>query len=58
VKTLSGKLSGGYSPHGEGKFFFTMMASSAISQAARTAKSRCQRDVRRRRSLGDLCARR
>ena len=29
VKILTGKLSGSYSPHGEGKFFFTMMAAFA-----------------------------
>ena len=29
VRILSGKLSGSYSPHGEGKFFFTMMAAFA-----------------------------
>ena len=29
VRILTGKLSGSYSPHGEGKFFFTMMAAFA-----------------------------
>ena len=29
VQILTGKLSGSYSPHGEGKFFFTMMAAFA-----------------------------
>jgi DNA invertase Pin-like site-specific DNA recombinase len=29
VKILTGKLSGSYSPHGEGKFFFTMTAAFA-----------------------------
>ena len=29
VKILTGKLSGSYTPHGEGKFFFTMMAAFA-----------------------------
>ena len=29
VKILTGKLSGSYSPHGEGKFFFTIMAAFA-----------------------------
>ena len=29
VMILTGKLSGSYSPHGEGKFFFTMMAAFA-----------------------------
>ena len=29
VKILTGKLSGSYAPHGEGKFFFTMMAAFA-----------------------------
>jgi DNA invertase Pin-like site-specific DNA recombinase len=29
VKILTGKLSGSYSPAGEGKFFFTMMAAFA-----------------------------
>jgi hypothetical protein len=30
VRILAGKLSGSYSPHGEGKFFFTMMAAFAV----------------------------
>ena len=29
VRILTGKLSGSYTPHGEGKFFFTMMAAFA-----------------------------
>jgi len=37
VRILTGKLSGSYSPIGEGKFFFTMMA--AFAELERTSST-------------------
>jgi len=46
VKILTGKLSGTYSPTGEGKFFFTMMA----------AFSELERDINHERTMAGLAA--
>ena len=46
VKILTGKLSGTYTPTGEGKFFFTMMAAFA----------ELERDIIRERTLAGLAA--
>jgi len=46
VRILTGKLSGTYSPTGEGKFFFTMMAAFA----------ELERDILHERTLAGLAA--
>ena len=46
VRILTGKLSGSYSPAGEGKFFFTMMAAFA----------ELERDIIRERTMAGLVA--
>ncbi len=46
VKILTGKLSGSYSPRGEGKFFFTMMAAFA----------ELERDIIHERTMAGLAA--
>ncbi len=46
VRILTGKLSGTYSPTGEGKFFFTMMAAFA----------ELERDINRERTMAGLAA--
>ena len=46
VQILTGKLSGSYSPHGEGKFFFTMMAAFA----------ELERDIIHERTMAGLAA--
>ena len=46
VKILTGKLSGSYSPTGEGKFFFTMMAAFA----------ELERDIIHERTMAGLAA--
>jgi len=46
VKILTGKLSGSYSPYGEGKFFFTMMAAFA----------ELERDIIHERTMAGLAA--
>ena len=46
VKILTGKLSGSYSPAGEGKFFFTMMAAFA----------ELERDIIHERTMAGLAA--
>jgi DNA invertase Pin-like site-specific DNA recombinase len=46
AKILTGKLSGSYSPAGEGKFFFTMMAAFA----------ELERDIIRERTMAGLAA--
>ena len=46
VPILTGKLSGSYSPHGEGKFFFTMMAAFA----------ELERDIIHERTVAGLAA--
>jgi DNA invertase Pin-like site-specific DNA recombinase len=46
VKILTGKLSGSYSPAGEGKFFFTMMA----------ALAELERDIIHERTMAGLAA--
>ena len=46
VKILTGTLSGSYSPHGEGKFFFTVMAAFA----------ELERDILYARTLAGLTA--
>ena len=46
VKILTGKLSGTYEPHGEGKFFFTMMAAFA----------ELERDIIHERTMAGLAA--
>ena len=46
VKILTGKLSGTYSPTGEGKFFFTMMAAFA----------ELERDINHERTMAGLAA--
>jgi len=46
VRILTGKLSGTYSPAGEGKFFFTMMA----------AFSELERDINHERTMAGLAA--
>jgi len=46
VRILTGKLSGSYSPHGEGKFFFTMMAAFA----------KLERDIIHERTMAGLKA--
>ena len=46
VKILTGKLSGSYSPHGEGKFFFTMIAAFA----------ELERDIVHERTMAGLAA--
>ena len=46
VRVLTGKLSGSYSPHGEGKFFFTMMAAFA----------EFERDIIHERTMAGLAA--
>src|SRR5712671_5951821 len=46
VRILTGKLSGSYSPHGEGKFFFTMMAAFA----------ELERDIIHERTMAGLAA--
>jgi DNA invertase Pin-like site-specific DNA recombinase len=46
VRILTGKLSGTYSPTGEGKFFFTMMA----------AFSELERDINHERTMAGLAA--
>src|SRR5208282_6469908 len=45
-KILTGKLSGSYSPAGEGKFFFTMMAAFA----------ELERDITHERTMAGLAA--
>jgi len=47
VRILTGELSGSYSPHGEGKFFFTMMAAFA----------ELERDIIHERTMAGLKAR-
>jgi Resolvase, N terminal domain len=46
VRILTGKLSGSYTPHGEGKFFFTMMAAFA----------ELERDIIHERTMAGLAA--
>ncbi len=46
ARILTGKLSGSYSPHGEGKFFFTMMAAFA----------ELERDIIHERTMAGLAA--
>src|SRR6266567_3844639 len=46
VRILTGKLSGSYSPTGEGKFFFTMMAAFA----------ELERDIINERTMAGLAA--
>ena len=46
VRILTGKLSGTYTPHGEGKFFFTMMAAFA----------ELERDIIHERTMAGLAA--
>ncbi len=46
VKIFTGKLSGSYTPHGEGKFFFTMMAAFA----------ELERDIIHERTMAGLAA--
>ena len=46
LRILTGKLSGTYTPHGEGKFFFTMMAAFA----------ELERDIIRERTMAGLAA--
>jgi DNA invertase Pin-like site-specific DNA recombinase len=46
VNILTGKLSGSYSPHGEGKFFFTIMAAFA----------ELERDIIHERTMAGLAA--
>ncbi len=46
VRILTGKLSGSYSPRGEGKFFFTMMAAFA----------ELERDIIHERTMAGLAA--
>jgi len=46
VKILTGTLSGSYSPHGEGKFFFAMMA----------AFTELERDITHQRTMAGLTA--
>ncbi len=50
VRILTGKLSGTYSPTGEGKFFFTMMAAFAELSVIST------RDILHERTLAGLAA--
>ena len=45
-ETVTGKLSGSYSPHGEGKFFFTMIAAFA----------ELERDIIHERTMAGLAA--
>jgi len=47
VKILTGKLSGTYSPTGEGKFFFTMMAAFARARAGHHPRAHHGRPGRR-----------